>query len=76
MKGLFINKELFKLNRYLMNTKLYLEGYLTPGITNKTNHSKDAIDRYIKDYHKVETLLTYWVTDLDQISHLEHLQKS
>ena len=28
---------------------LYLEGYLTPDIALKTNHSKEAVDRYIKD---------------------------
>lgn len=53
----------------------YLEGYLTPEISIKTNHSKEAVDRYIKDYHKVETLWCHGITDLDQISHLAHLSK-
>ncbi|NIP28765.1 MAG: DUF1670 domain-containing protein, partial [Phycisphaerae bacterium] len=35
---------------------LYLEGYLTPEIAIKTNHSKDSVDRYIYDYHRVELL--------------------
>jgi len=52
---------------------LYLEGYLTPKIAAKTHHSKEAVDRYIKDYHKVETLWNHGITDLQQISHLSHL---
>lgn len=52
---------------------LYLEGYLTPAIATKTNHSKEAVDRYIKDYHKVEMLWKHGITDLQQISHLSHL---
>jgi hypothetical protein len=52
---------------------LYLEGYLTPAIATKTNHSKEAVDRYIKDYHKVETLWMHGITELQQISHLSHL---
>ena len=54
---------------------LYLEGYLTPEIAVKTNHSKEAVDRYIKDYHKVELLWKHGITDLDQISQLSHLSK-
>jgi len=54
---------------------LYLEGYLTPEIAVKTNHSKEAVDRYIKDYHRVETLWCHGITDLDKISHLSHLSK-
>jgi len=41
----------------------------------KTNHSKEAVDRYIKDYHRVETLWCHGITDLDKISHLSHLSK-
>lgn len=52
---------------------LYLEGYLTPAIAAKTHHSKEAVDRYIKDYHKVETLWMHGITELQQISHLSHL---
>ena len=54
---------------------LYLEGYLTPDIALKTNHSKEAVDRYIRDYHKVDTLWKHGITDLDQISQLSHLSK-
>jgi len=54
---------------------LYLEGYLTPEIASKTNHSKEAVDRYIKDYHKVETLWNYGITTLEEISHLSHLSR-
>ena len=54
---------------------LYLQGYLTPDIAMKTNHSKEAVDRYIKDYHKVETLWNHGITDLDQISQLTRLSK-
>lgn len=54
---------------------LYLEGYLTPEIAVKTNHSKEAVDRYIKDYHKVELLWKHGITDMDQISQLSHLSR-
>lgn len=52
---------------------LYLEGYLTPDIALKTNHSKEAVDRYIRDYHRVEILWKHGISDLDQISHLTRL---
>ncbi len=55
---------------------LYLEGYLTPDIALKTNHSKECVDRYIKDYHKVEILWKHQITDLDQISQLTRLSKN
>lgn len=54
---------------------LYLEGYLTPEIALKTKHSKEAIDRYIHDYHRVETLWKHAITDLDHISQLTRLSK-
>ena len=54
---------------------LYLQGYLTPEIAVKTNHSKESVDRYIKDYHRVETLWKHGITDLDQISQLSRLSK-
>ncbi len=54
---------------------LYLEGYLTPEIARKTKHSKEAVDRYIKDYHRVETLWKHGITDLDHISQLARLSK-
>lgn len=38
--------------------KLYLEGYLTPEIAKKCNHSEEACDRYIKAFNKVRRLAT------------------
>ena len=60
----------------MFNGLLYLENYLTPEIAIKTNHSKEAVDRYIKDYHRVETLWKHDITDLEQISHLSRLSKN
>lgn len=54
---------------------LYLEGYLTPDIAVKTKHSKEAVDRYIRDYHRVELVWKHGLTDLDQISQLTRLSK-
>jgi Protein of unknown function (DUF1670) len=54
---------------------LYLQGYLTPDIALMTNHSKEAIDRYIKDYHRVEILWNHDIKDPDKISHLSRLSK-
>lgn len=54
---------------------LYLEGYLTPDIALKTQHSNEAVDRYIRDYHRVETLWRHRITDLDTMSHLSRLAK-
>jgi len=54
---------------------LYLQGYLTPDIALKTNHSKEAIDRYIKDYHRVEILWNHDIKDPNKISHLARLSK-
>lgn len=54
---------------------LYLQGYLTPDIALKTNHSKEAVDRYVKDYHKVEILWKHRINDLDEISLLTRLSK-
>ncbi len=53
-----------------------MENYLTPEIAFKTNHSKEAVDRYIKDYHRVETLWKHGITDLEQISQLSGLSKT
>ena len=54
---------------------LYLEGYLTPEIAVKTKHSKEAVDRYIADYHRVEILWKHGITTLEQISRLSRLSK-
>lgn len=52
---------------------LYLEGFLTPEIAIKTKHSKEAVDRYINDYHRVEMLWKFNITSLDDISKLTRL---
>jgi hypothetical protein len=54
---------------------LYLQGYLTPDIALKTNHSKEAVDRYINDYHRVEILWNHDIKDQDKISMLSRLSK-
>jgi hypothetical protein len=54
---------------------LYLQGYLTPDIALKTNHSKEAVDRYIKDYHRVEILWNHDIKDPDKIANLARLSK-
>ncbi len=54
---------------------LYLERYLTPEIAAKTQHSKEAVDRYIADYHRVEILWKHGITNLDEISRLSRLSK-
>jgi hypothetical protein len=35
---------------------LYIKGYLTPYICQRTNHSKDAVERYIRDFEAVRLL--------------------
>lgn len=54
---------------------LYLEGHLTPDIALKTNHSNEAGDRYIRDYHRVEKVWQHGITDLEKISQLARLSK-
>jgi hypothetical protein len=54
---------------------LYLEGYLTPEIAVKTKHSNEAIDRYIRDYHRVQILWEHGITAIDKISQLTRLSK-
>ena len=53
---------------------LYLQGCLTPTIARKTRHSKDAVDRYIKDYEAVKLVRTA-TADIDKISQITHLSK-
>lgn len=55
---------------------LYLQGYLTPEIAVKTNHSKEAVDRYIKDYHRIEILWKHHITELNQIAQMTRLSKT
>lgn len=52
-----------------------MQGYHTADIALNTNHSKEAIDRYIKDYHRVEILWNHDIKDLNKISQLARLSK-
>jgi hypothetical protein len=54
---------------------LYLDGYFTPQIAIKTKHSNEAVDRYIRDYQRVQILWQHGVTNMDQISQLVRLSK-
>jgi hypothetical protein len=54
---------------------LYLQGYLTPSIAKKTNHSKEAVDRYIKDFEAVRLLWQHGICDIDRIVQLSRLSK-
>jgi hypothetical protein len=53
---------------------LYLQGCLTPTIARKTRHSKDAVDRYIRDYENVKLVRTA-TADIDKIAQITHLSK-
>ena len=53
---------------------LYLQGCLTPTIAKKTRHSKDAVDRYIRDYESVK-LVRSATADIDKIAQITHLSK-
>jgi len=53
---------------------LYLQGFLTPTIARKTRHSKEAVDRYIRDYENVRLVRTA-TDDVDNISQITHLSK-
>lgn len=53
---------------------LYLQGYLTPTIAAKTKHSKEAVDRYIRNYEIVKTVRAA-TDDIDKISQITRLAK-
>ncbi len=53
---------------------LYLQGHLTPTIAAKTSHSKEAVDRYIRDYESVKTVRAA-TEDIDKISQITRLSK-
>ena len=53
---------------------LYQQGCLTPTIAKKTKHSKDSVDRYIRDYENVK-LVRKVTADVDNISQLIRLSK-
>ena len=53
---------------------LYLQGHLTPSIAAKTKHSKEAVDRYIRDYESVKVVRKA-TADIDKISQITRLSK-
>lgn len=53
---------------------LYLQGHLTPTIARKTRHSKEAVDRYIRDYESVK-IVRKATEDIDEISQITRLSK-
>jgi hypothetical protein len=53
---------------------LYLQGYLTPTIAAKMKHSKEAVDRYIRDYESVKVVRAA-IADIDEISQITRLSK-
>lgn len=53
---------------------LYIQGCLTPTIAKKTRHSKEAVDRYIRDYENVKLVRTV-TDDIEKISQVTHLSK-
>lgn len=54
---------------------LYVQGYLVPAICQKTNHSKEAVERYIRDFESVRLLSTKF-DDVDVISRIVRLRAS
>jgi hypothetical protein len=54
---------------------LYLKGYLVPTICQRTNHSQDAVERYIRDFESVKLLSTKF-DDADTISRIIRLSPS
>lgn len=54
---------------------LHLKGYLVPTICQKTNHSKEAVERYIRDYESIKLLSTKF-DDVDVISRIIRLTPS
>ena len=53
----------------------YLNGYLVPSICQRTNHSKEAVERYIRDFEAVK-LLDSKFDDINTISLITRLSKS
>lgn len=54
---------------------MYLNGYLVPTICQRTNHSKEAVERYIRDFEAIRVLDTKF-DDLYTISLITRLSKS
>ena len=53
---------------------LYLEGYLVPTIGQNTNHSKEAVERYIRDFEAIRLLHSKF-DDLETISLIARLSQ-
>jgi hypothetical protein len=53
---------------------LYLEGYLVPTIGKKTKHSKEAVERYIRDFEAIRLLHSKF-DDLETISLITRLSQ-
>jgi hypothetical protein len=54
--------------------RCFLQGHLTPTIARKTRHSKEAVDRYIRDYESVK-IVRKATEDIDEISPITRLSK-
>jgi hypothetical protein len=54
---------------------MHLNGYLVPTICQRTNHSKDAVERYIRDFEAIR-LLDPQFDDINTISLITRLSKS
>jgi hypothetical protein len=54
---------------------LHLKGYLVPTICQKTNHSQESVERYIRDFESVRLLSTNF-DDVDVISRIVRLTPS
>lgn len=54
---------------------LHLKGYLVPAICQKTNHSKESVERYIHDYEAIK-LLAAKFDDVELISRIVRLKVS
>ena len=49
--------------------RCFLQGHLTPTIARKTRHSREAVDRYIRDYESVK-IVRKATEDIDEISQI------
>ena len=54
---------------------LYLQGYLTPTIASKTNHAKESVDRYIRAFERVRTVVNHGISDHNEIVQITKLSK-
>jgi len=53
----------------------YLKGFLVPSICQRTNHSKDSVERYIRDFEAVKLLASKF-DNINTISLITRLSKS